>query len=503
MPIKKIIFNTAFIYLKLFANVLALLFTTRIILEALGPEDYGIWSLVGGVVALFSVIYSGLVSASMRFISHALGSGNVLLLKQNFAVSLLLHLIIGLLFIIAIEIAGFFLFGYSLRIPVEKVHVALNVFHFTVLATFLYVIIIPFEAILNAHEDIAALTLIDVIGILLRIVVVLVISYFKDSLYHYGFLTLIVQLIISIVKIIYCWTRYSVIRINIFKFFNKPLMKELVGFTFWNFFGSLAWVATSQFKGIFLNMFYGVTINGPNGIATNVGGQLNQASNSLTIALNPSLVKSEGIGNREKMLYITFLATKYSFFVFAILALPLLIELPTVLKIWLKNVPIFTVDFCRLIIIYLLFEKSTFEITNALRAVGNVKGFQLTETFIQILNIPFSYFFLQCGYSPNVVFVVSVVLILFICVERLYFANRILHINAAFFLKNTVLKTFVFFIISGVFSLFIRSFFENEISKMLITFLVSGFTMLVLFIFFGIGEHERKLFFNFLKNFNK
>lgn len=445
MPVKKIVFNTAFIYLKLLANVLALLFTTRIILEALGPEDYGIWSLVGGIVALFSVIYSGLVSASMRFIAHALGSGNVLLLKQNFANSLLLHLIIGLLFIVVIEIAGFFLFGYSLKIPAEKFDVALTVFHFTVLATSLFVFIVPFEAILNANENMAALIFIDIIGIVLRIIVVLVISNFKNTLYYYGLLILIVQVIISTVKIIYCWIRYSVIRINIFKFFNKLLMKELVSFTFWNFFGSLAWVATSQFKGIFLNMFYGVTINGPNGIATNVGGQLNQASNSLTMALNPSLVKSEGSGNREKMIYITFLATKYSFFIFTFLALPLLIELPTLLKIWLKNVPSFTVDFCRLIIIYLLFEKSTFEITNSLRAVGNIKRFQLTETLIQLLNIPLSYFFLKLGYSPNVVFYVSVLLILFVCVERLYFANKILNINVVFFLKQTVLKTLVFF----------------------------------------------------------
>ncbi len=491
----KIVFNTFILYLKIIFNIVVTFYTTRVILDCLGQEDYGIWSLIGGLIALFSVVYSAMTTASMRFMSHSLGTGDQNLINKTFSTSLLLHIVIGLIFVLVIEFSGIFMFKYMLNIPIHKISDAWYVFHMTIAITFLYIITVPYDAVLNSHENILALAIFDVIGIILRLVIVFYISTLKGNLLIiYSILTMLNQLLLMLAKQYYSFKKYNECNFNFRLNYDSEFMKKVISFTLWNFFGSLAHVSATHFKGVILNMFYGVSLNTPNGIASNVSGQISVFSNSMTMAINPQLVKSEGGGDRERMLQLTSSATKFSIFIFMLLALPIFLELPLLLKLWLKNVPDYTVVFCRLILIYMLLEKMTFEITNAIRAVGDVKRFQLIETMIQISNIPLSYLFLKIGFQPTVIYIITIFITVSITFERLYFGKILLNLNAKEFLFKSVFPPMMILIMSSALSFPIQLFLQENVFRLFVSLFTTSLLSIAMFMIWGLTSQEKTIF---------
>jgi O-antigen/teichoic acid export membrane protein len=491
----KIVFNTFIIYLKIIFNIIVTFYTTRVILDCLGQEDYGIWSLIGGLIALFSVVYSAMTTASMRFMSHSLGTGDQNLINKTFSTSLLLHIVIGLIFVLVIEFSGIFMFKYMLNIPIHKISDAWYVFHMTIAITFLYIIAVPYDAVLNSHENILGLAVFDVIGIILRLVIVFYISTLKGNLLIiYSILTMLNQLLLMLAKQYYSFKKYNECNFNFRMNYDSEFMKKILSFTLWNFFGSLAHVSATHFKGLILNMFYGVSLNTPNGISSNVSGQIGIFSNSMTMAINPQLVKSEGGGDRGRMLQLTGSSTKFSIFIFMILALPIFLELPLLLKLWLKVVPEYTVVFCRLILIYMLLEKLTFEITNAIRAVGDVKRFQLIETMIQISNIPLSYLFLKLGFQPTVIYVITILITVFITFERLYFGKTLLNLNTKDFLLKSVFPPIAVLIVSSILCYPIQLLLQENVIRLIISLFLTSFLSLTMFMIWGLTSQEKSIF---------
>ena len=491
----KIVFNTFILYLKIIFNIVVTFYTTRVILDCLGQEDYGIWSLIGGLIALFSVVYSAMTTASMRFMSHSLGTGDQNLINKTFSTSLLLHIVIGLIFVLVIEFSGIFMFKYMLNIPIHKISDAWYVFHMTIVITFLYIITVPYDAVLNSHENILALDIFDVIGIILRIFIVFYISTLKGNLLIiYSILTMLNQLLLMLAKQYYSFKKYNECNFNFRLNYDSEFMKKIVSFTLWNFFGSVAAVSSNHFKGLILNMFYGVSLNTPNGIASNVSGQIGVFSNSMTMAINPQLVKSEGGGDRVRMLQLTSSATKFSIFIFMLLALPIFLELPLLLKLWLKNVPDYTVVFCRLILIYMLLEKMTFEITNAIRAVGDVKRFQLIETMIQISNIPLSYLFLKIGFQPTVIYIITIFITVSITFERLYFGKILLNLNAKEFLLKSVFPPMMVLIVSSILCYPIQLLLQENVFRLFVSLFTTSLLSIAMFMIWGLTSQEKTIF---------
>jgi O-antigen/teichoic acid export membrane protein len=500
--INLVIKNTAVLYVKIIINILVAFYTTRVVLNLLGQEDYGIWSLIGGLIALFSVVYSAMTTASMRFMSFNLGTGNNDLIKRTFNSTLLLHLLIGIIFLIIIELLGYFMFDSVLVIPKSRISDAKLVFHATIAITFLYIITVPVEAVINSHENIVALAIFDIFGTLLRLLAVIYLNYVSENLLvTYSLLTLGAQVIITIIKQVYGFKKYDEISIDLKKYYDSELIRKIINFTLWNFLGSISGVLTNHFKGLILNVFFGVKLNTPNGIAQNISSQISQFSDSMTLAINPQLVKSEGRGNRSEMLKLTQSSTKYTLFIFSILVMPIFLELPFLIKTWLKIVPEFTILFCKLILINLLIEKSTFEITNAIRAVGNVKNFQLTEAVIRILNLPLCYLFLKLGYSPNIIFYISITISFIIVFERLFFGKRLIGLDVTGFLLHSVIPPILVLIISVFLTYCLQSLLLDGYIRF---FVVSIFGTLISFILFWIiglkiNEKEtiKRLFVNF------
>ena len=342
----RIIYNTGVLYIKLIVVMIISLINVRLVLGALGEVDYGIFTLVAGSVSLLAILRVAMTNASMRFMSHSLGTKDVFLKHQTFNTTLLLHLLIGIVMFAIIEIGGYFMFEYWFVIPAEKIHDSKIVFHFSAITTFIMIIAVPYDAVINSHENMLFLSLVDIFGAVMKLGVAIYLTYSHyNLLLIYGFSLLIIQFIMRVIKQIYSVKKYNECKIDFKKYLNKSLAKQIVSFSGWNLFGSVAAMSVKQVRNILLNMFFGVTLNTANGISMQVSSQLSLFASSLTRAINPQLVKSEGAGDRKNVIILTEKATKYSTFLFALFAVPVIIEIPYLFSLWLEETPEYAIIF--------------------------------------------------------------------------------------------------------------------------------------------------------------
>jgi len=423
--------------------------------------------------------------------SHSLGSSDHNLILKTFNTTLFLHIIIGLGIIVFIEIGGYLMFKYFLEIPTEKIFDAKIIFHFMALTTFITIIAVPYDAVINSHENLLTLSIVDIIGALLKLGLAIYLTYTNlNLLILYGFGMFLVQLIQRIIKQQYSVKHYTECQINLKYAKDKKLIKEIMTFIGWNLFGSIAAMSVKQIRSIILNMFFGVRINASEGIAVTASNQVNTISVNLTRAINPQLVKSEGAGDRKRMLDITIISTKFSIYLFSIIAIPVIMELPFLLDVWLKDVPEYAIIFSRLTLISLLLSKFTFEITTALRAVGRIKEFQVVETIVLLLNLPFSYILFKIGYTPEWIYIVAIILSIITSFYRLYIGKKIANLDIKMFLKKGILPTIIPILTALVIGFFIQFYMNQSVERFIISFTLSILSMVLIIRYWGLNEYE-------------
>ena len=487
----RIVYNTGILYAKLLIVMVIGLINVRLVLGALGETDFGIYSLVAGVVGMLAILQSAMSSASMRFMSHSLGRENDILISKTFNTTLLLHFVMGLFVVLIIETGGFIMFEYFLNIPETKIVDAKIVFHFMAITTFVTIIAVPYDAVINSHENLLVLSLVDVFGAILRLGLAIYLTYSHlNLLILYGFSMLVIQIIMRIIKQQYSVVHYKECKLDFRKYIDKDLAKTILSFSGWNLFGSIAAMSVTQVRSILLNVFFGVNINAANGIAINVTSKVNTVSTSMTRALNPQLVKSEGKGDRKRMLRLTEIATKFSIFLFALFAIPIILEMPYLLNLWLKTVPDYAIIFSRLILVGLLLDKFTFEIGSAIRAVGKIRNFQIAEAGIFILNIPLAYLFFKIGYPPYSIFIVSIFITNIVFFIRLYFGKTEADLEIYSFIKNGLLPIVFPIIITSFLTYLPQLVISEGLLRMGITFFISIISLTLLLRYFGLNDEE-------------
>jgi hypothetical protein len=277
-------------------------------------------------------------------------------------------------------------------------------------------------------------------------------------------------------------------------------MKKILSFTGWNLFGSIGAMSVTQIRGILLNMFFGVNLNAAQGLSNSAADQVNLVSVNLTRVLNPQLLKSEGGGDRKRMLKITELSTKFSAFLFALFAVPVFFEASFLLGLWLKNVPDFTVIFFQILLINMMLEKFTFQITEAIRAIGEIKRFQVTETFFRVMNVPLAFISFSLGASPTSIFNIALLISFVIFLNRLYFGNKIAGIEIVGFLTNGIGTTFTPIAASTTVIYFIFNYLNEGLFRFLIISLVCFIVLTSLFWLIGLKIEEKNRLKYFAKN---
>lgn len=472
-PANHVAVNTGFLYVKMIISIIISLFSTRIVLNSLGEVDYGIYNLVGGVIAMLSFLNSAMAISTQRYLSYYMGASDSNKLKTIFSSSVLLHLGIGVVLCLLLEIGGIFLFNGFLNIPIERIGAAKIIFHLMVISTFFTVNSVPFDAIINSHENMLFDSFTGILEAFIKLgIAMCLLSVQSDNLILYGILMTSLTIMIRFLKSYYCFNRYSECKVHFIQYIDFSMLREMFAFAGWNFYGSFCRVISNQGLSIVLNIFFGVLVNAAYGIANQVNSQISTFSANMMKALNPQIVKSEGRGDRERMMRLAMFGSKLSFFLLSIFAIPLIIEMPFVLNLWLKKVPEFSIVFCRFILIVSLIQQFSNGLMSSVTAVGKIKAYQIIMGSLLILNLPLAILLVKFGLPPYYVLVSTIIIEFIALISRILLTRRIAGLNVKYFVVNIFLASLFSVLLSMFFST-LPLFFMNE------TFLRLGLIVLI------------------------
>jgi len=492
-PAKRIIKNTGILYAKMGITMFISLYTTRLILGALGVADFGVFNVVGGAIAMLTFLNAAMASATQRFMSHAEGAGNKEKQKSIFNVSVILHFIIALIIGLVLEIAGFFLFHGVLNIPENRIHAAQAIYQFMIVSTLFTIMTVPYDAVVNAHENMLYYAIVGIVESLLKMSVAIVVVYtLADKLIIYGLLMACISLVIMIIMRVYCHRKYIECVVAPKKYYDKTLMKEMTGFAGWSFMGSATSMLGNYGLGIVLNHFFGAVLNAAQGVAGQLNGQLSIFSSTMMKALNPAIVKTEGGGERESMLKMSLMGCKFSFFLFAFFAIPFLIETPYILKFWLKNVPDWAVVFCRFAIVRTLIEQLTVSLGTSINAQGNIKRISFIKSILNIIPLPLIYLSFRSGNPPYMMYIISIIIWGFLeGIITIYFTIRNCNMKFINYFDEVISKCIKIFMVTFGFGLIPFYFMQETFIQLIIVILSSTITFLTTVYFYGLEKQEK------------
>lgn len=465
----KVVFNTVILYVKILVSMAIALVSVPLVLRALGVSDYGLYNLIVGVIAMLAFLNNSLTISSQRYMSVAMGAGDYKKIELIYNTSFYMHFLLGIIVIGIFEIGSFFI--GSLNIEPDRVWCAMIIYQFLIINTFLKIVSVPFDALINAHEDMGVFAVIETIDSVLMLLVALVLKFIPfDKLIFYGFAMLMIAVLTMLMK--YLWVRHSYkqVHINLKKYRNSLKSKEMFGFAGWNLTGNMALIGRNQGVAIIINLFLGTTVNAAYGIAHHINGALGHFSSTFQKAINPQLMKSEGMNNRERLIKISFISSKFSVLALSLFAVPLIIEMPDVLKIWLKeNIPPYTMELSRYILLLAITYQYSVGIMSAIQAVGNIRNYQITMSCIVLLNLPLAYFIIKFGYPVYYVTIGYVVLEMISLLVRIMMAKRLVNISPSAFCLEVIGTTLAIILISSILSMIPHTLIENVWLRLLST----------------------------------
>jgi len=489
----RVIKNTGFLYAKMGITIFISLYTTRLILNSLGASDFGIFNIVGGAISMLGFLNAAMASATQRFMSYSEGEGNKEKQKSIFNVSFILHLGISIIVGISLLIAGYFFFNGILNIPQDRIFAAKVVYGSLIVSTMFTVMTVPYDAAMNAHENMKYYAIVGVFESLLKLVVAFACVYTTfDKLIVYGSLMACIPLITLSIMRIYCHRHYEECIIAPHRYWQKGLMKEMTSFAGWNLFQTAAAMISNNGVGIVMNMFFGTIINAAQGIANQINGQLMTLTNNMAKAVNPVITKTEGQKNHNKVLSLASTSSKATFFITALFSIPAIITMPQLLKVWLKNVPDYAVFFAQCQLIILLCEQLTAGFNIAINASGRIKEISIFKSITKFSFLPIAYFLFKLKISIIIVYCIFVVIqgVINGLFVPIYFLNKTFHYSFSRYFRMTFLPLVtVEFIV-----LFIGILLSNIFSGWYLLFTIFGCCILcniVLFYYISLNKEEK------------
>lgn len=489
----RVLINTTAQYVRTVFSVIITLYTSRVILSNLGIEDYGIYSLVGGVIALLAFIQSDLAKTIQRFLSYNHGRDNQQMLIQIFNNSVCTQLMISsALFGVLLALTPF-IFNYLLNISPEKIYAAKIVYWISLVSLFFDMQCTPYLAVLISRENIVFTSLVSIFDTLLKLPVALSLIYISThKLEWFTFLTASVVVLNYLIYIKYCLHKYEECRHFRFSSFQKKLFIEMFSFMGWNVYGTMCVVTRTQGIAILLNRFFSTMVNAAYGIGGQVSGQISFLSSALTTAINPQIIKAEGGGNRQKMLRLAEISCKYSFLLMSIIAIPSIIYMDTLIHLWLVEVPEYAVMFCCMIVLSVLIDITTLNLNSANQAIGNVKIYSLCVNSIKIMTLPIAWLVLINGFSPLGVMLVYVAIEFICALSRLVFLKINIGLSINSYIKNVLICIISVSSVNFLLCYYVSRFLTGWL--FVLTFLISAIITLSMTFLIKLNEDEKNAF---------
>lgn len=492
--------NTFMLYFRMLLVMGVSLFTSRLVLESLGVEDYGIYSVVGGIISMFSIVSSSLSSAISRFLAFELGRGNNEKLKRIFSSSIYVIVILIIIVFVLAEIGGVWFLNEKMSIPAERLFSANWVFQLSLFSLLINLLSIPYSACIIAHEKMSAFAYIGILDVSLKLSMVLLLKYSPiDVLIYYGILMCSVSILLRLLYTYYCRKHFEEC---IFKLeYNKVIIKDMFGYTSWTFCGAGTWMLREQGINILLNIFFGPIVNAAKAIADQVYSALYSFVCNFSIVINPQMIKSYASGDKDRMLRLIYIGCKFPYFLYLLLSMPIFYNVEYILQIWLGNYPELAPNFIKLLILFSMSETISRPFSIAQSATGYVRDIELSVGCTQLLNIPLSYLFLNSGYSPLSVIVIAIIISHCCLVIKLFIFKRTINFSFLNFLLSVYLRILVVTVCVFLLIYIFDDFYELGLMHFLTTSLILFFASLLFIFLFGLNKNERNYINLYIKKY--
>ena len=487
---KRIAKNTLLLYFRMLFMMAVSLYTSRVILNTLGVEDYGIYNVVGGVVAMFGFLNGSMSSATQRYITFALGKGDEKRLQTVFSTTLQIHTLIAAIIVILGETIGLWFLYNKMQIPADRMDAAFWVLQCSIISTVIMIVSVPYNAAIIAHEKMSAFAYISVLEVVLKLAIVYMLVVFSvDKLILYAFLILAIQVLIRFCYSIYCNRHFK--ETKYIQVWDKALFKEMTGFAGWSIFGNLSAVIFTQGLNMLLNVFFGPVVNAARAVAVQVQNAIQQFVGNFQMALNPQITKTYAKGEMEEMHKLMYRSARFSFYMLFFLSLPVLFETDFILTVWLKTVPEHTVTFFRIMICTSLIYTCANPMIIANQATGKVKKYQTVCGTTLIMILPISWILLELSFPAYSVFIVHFVMEGVCQLARMLMLRPLIGIGLRDYFYNIYLRVAIVVIAAVVCPGLVYIYMSEGLLRFLVLGIVSVLSVSSSAYLLGLSANER------------
>ena len=500
---ERVIWNSIVLYAKILICIVLSLWTVPIVLHGLGESDYGLYALVAGVIAMLAFLKTAMASSTQRYLSVARGEGDSQKMNAVFNSAFTLHLLFGLVIVVVLEALTPFLFGHFLNIAPERMFAGTIIYQTLLASMFITIMTIPFDAELNAYENMPVFAVIEVLDALLKLAMAFSLQFIThwDKLIWYGIGMTGIPIINFVIKYLYTHYTYKELYISRTLLWNPAVLKQMFNFTSWNTFGALAIVGRNQGLAIILNLFRGTVINAAYGIASQINAIMGYFSQTLRKSIHPQLMQSEGKGDRARMLRLVFTSSKFSVLVMGVIAIPLIVELPLVLKLWLTNVPEYALEFTQLILIASLIYQMSAGLMAGVLSVGKVKAYQIVISILMLINLPLAYVFLKTGFAPPWILVGMIVCEILCLIARLIFSKQLFELPVGQFCWKVIIPLLVILSVNWITLTAVTRLLDTSLLRLVLNSALSVVISGGLSWLFLLNSMEKNVILQFVKRF--
>lgn len=488
---KRIAKNTVMLYIRMLLSMVVGLYTSRVVLQTLGVEDYGIYGVVGGVVSMMGFLNASMSGATSRFITFELGRGNIQRVRDTFSSAMIIHIGIALLVILLAETVGLWFLCNKLVIPEGRMTAAYWVYQCSIISAAVSVTQTPYTAVIMSREKMDIYAYLELLNVSLKlgIVYLLVIGNF-DKLILYAILTLAVSVFMAMLNRIYCIRKFEESRFR--WVWSKELLKPMLSFSGWDLYGNMSSSVLQQGRTFIVNMFFGVSVNAACGIATTVHGVLQGFSGNILSAIRPQIIKSYAANDINRMQNLICNGIKYTTLFIMLISFPLIVNMDYILSLWLGSVPDYTSTFCKLLLVNNIVSVATFFFIIGIHATGRVKAFIITGT-VSMLQLPILYILFACvSDTPVWTYYIYIMFSLFsVLMCGFILKHNIPQVNIAHIIVQWIIIVFIGTLLS--IPLFFVSIPAHPIIRVIIHYLVllSEYVLLIYFILFSAYERKK------------
>lgn len=493
---KQIAKNSILLYIRMLLSIAVSLYTSRVVLQTLGVEDYGIYGVVGGLVSMFTFLNAAMSGATSRFLNFEMGKGNAERLSKTFSTALILHVSLGLVFIIIIETFGLWFLNNKLVIPEGRLFAANFILHCSAISVFFSITQVPYNAIIISHEKMDIYAYIELLNVFLKLgIVYLLLVFSMDKLILYSILTSVVSILIAILYRLYCVRHYSESHFHFI--FDRNIAKPMLGYSVWDLYGNMSVSLNKQGTDVIINMFYGIVFNAASSVATTVQTTIKSLSFNVLVAFRPQIVTSYAIGDNSRCVELINDASKFSTLTLSVVAIPLIVQIDAVLELWLGIVPEKAGIFCSLMLVSGFVAMVESSIGLGIQATGKVKNMSFITGTMYLSAVLFIYLAFKFGLAVESAYYILLVINVLVASTKLIFLKQYVpEFSVCDFLTKTMLPVLTVIILNVFVCYCVKNAINNKFLGVLLVSLTSVIISLLLSFMICLNKEQKSYVIN-------